>query len=170
MLLYFSGWPACGAAFYGEWFARRFDFHHVDLDNNAGDDGDVRGLTKKLDATRGAALAQRLYKKYPRWVVTERAPTDDLDRLDALMSVGFSLWFLLARSESLSRQRWLMLEREVDPEVRPAAWEREADAIRSNARRLRPYFRDRCIETLNTGLVLMDGDELAARVGVLVTK
>jgi hypothetical protein len=147
--------------------ARRFDFHHVDLDS--GDASDVHAQWEKLVPGRGPAFAERLRKKHARWVLTGRAPTDNLPRLEALRAGGFSLWFLLARTESLSRQRWLLLERERDPEIRPVAWDKQADAIRSNARALRPFFRDHCIETLNASLELLDGDELAVRLGLKAT-
>jgi hypothetical protein len=166
MLLFISGWPACGESHYGEWLARRFDFQHLDLDGDPAEASELHVLWTKLVPTRGPAFAAKLQKKHPRWVLTGRAPTDDLERLEALRAGGFSLWFLLARTESLSRQRWLLLEREKDPETRPVVWEKQADAIRSSARALRPFFRDHCIETLNAGLELMDGDALAARLGV----
>jgi hypothetical protein len=60
----------------------------------------------------------------------------------------------------------LKLEREVDPNAKPAAWKRLADAIRSSARGLRPYFRNQCIETLDGACELLDGDEVAARIGL----
>jgi hypothetical protein len=166
MLLFISGWPACGETHYGEWLARRFDFQHLDLEVDPADASELHTQWAKLVPAKGPAFAARLQKKHPRWVLTGRAPTDNLPRLEALRAGGFSLWFLLARTESLSRQRWLLLEREKDPEVRPVGWEKQADAIRGSARALRPFFRDHCIETLNAGLELLDGDALAARLGV----
>jgi hypothetical protein len=169
MLLFLSGWPACGAAFYGEWFAQYCDFRHLDFHENGQGSAEMHALWEKLTPSRGTAFAQRLLKQHPRWVLTAPAQTENLPRLEALREGGFSMWFLMARAEPLSRQRWLMQEREFDPEVRPLDWERQANAIRSRARELRPFFRDHCIETLNAGLQLMTGNAVAERIGVATT-
>lgn len=166
MLIFLSGWPACGDTFYGEWLASRYDFQHVDLDVDPANATGLHEQYAKLRPPRAPAFAAALRKKHPRWVLTGRIPTNDFVQLEALQAAGFSLWFLLAKTEGLSRQRWLMLERERDPEVRPVAWEKQADAIRGSARGLRPFFRDHCIETLNSAGELMDGDTLAARLGL----
>jgi hypothetical protein len=98
--------------------------------------------------------------------VTKRAPIADLTLLEALQATDFSLWFFLPRTEALSRQRWLASEREANPTIQPSAWTRQADAIRSSARHLRPFFRDRCIETLCSTGELLDAEELATRLGI----
>jgi hypothetical protein len=59
-LLFISGWPACGETHYGEWLARRFDFHHVDLDS--ADASDLHSHWEKLVPARGPAFAERLQK------------------------------------------------------------------------------------------------------------
>lgn len=167
MLLFFSGWPACGESYYGEWLASRYDFIHLDLEGDHGREPELREQCEKLTPARAPAFAARLRKQHPRWVITRPATGELLPRLEALRAADFSLWFFLPRADGLSRQRWLMHERERDPEVRPLAWERQAAAIRSHAREMRPYFRDHCVQTLDTAGELLDGDALAARVGVV---
>lgn len=166
MLLFLSGWPACGQAHYGEWLVTHYDFQHLDLEIPAADSSELHDLWEKHLPGKAPALAAKLLKRHPRWVVTGGAPTDNLPNLEALRAAGFSLWFLLPRSESLSRQRWLQIEREKDPAARPTPWEKQADAIRSSARQLRPFFRDHCITTLNGVAELLDGDALAAQLGI----
>lgn len=164
MFIFLTGWPACGASFYGDWLAERFDFRHFDAEDSASP-ARLQTAWEQLTPSRAKSFADALREQHPRWVVSAAAPTGNLRRLEALRAAGFSLWFLLPHTESLSRQRWLVLEREYDPETRPTAWEKQADAIRGKARELRPFFRDCCIETLNAGLELLDADALAARIG-----
>lgn len=165
-LLFISGWPACGETFYGEWLATGYDFRHVSLEAGRWDDSEWSGLWRETDTDQAVMLSSQLQEKHPRWVLTSPAPIEDLSRLEVMKAAGFSLWFLLARREELSRQRWLKLEREVDPNANPAAWKRLADAIRKSARGLRPHFRNQCIETLSGTGELLDGDELATRIGL----
>lgn len=166
MLLFLSGWPACGETAYGEWLATSCNFRHIDLESDRSHDPEWTEQWRRLSPERARSFASYLQKKHPRWVLTGQVPADDLPRLESLQAAGFALWFLQARSEGLSRQRWLMLEREIDPAVRPLAWEKQADAIRSSARQLRPIFRDRCVTTLRSVTELMDGAEFATHIGV----
>jgi len=166
MLFYLTGWPACGETHYGEWLAAHHDFRHLDLEREAANGSDWHQRWETLTPAKAADFAARLRKQHPRWVVTSRVPTGDLTQLEALAAAGFSLWFFLAHTEGVSRQRWLALERETDPDAGPLPWKKQADAIRSSARGLRPFFRNRCVETLNGSGELLDGSELATRLGL----
>jgi hypothetical protein len=164
-LFFLTGWPACGPAHYGEWLVARRDFQHLDLDAM----DTVASAASKLwtrhvpgDVPAFVAALRRLH---PRWVITAADPVAHLPHLEELSAAGFELWFLQARTESVSRLTWLQQERAFNPDVRPAVWERQAGAIRSHARKLRPFFRNRCVTTLDTTSGLMDGGELAGLIG-----
>ncbi len=167
MLLFITGWPACGQSFYGEWLAAHHGFRHIDLDQPLGDPDGFRNLWEERLPGRAGELAAALGKQHPRWVATGEIPVEHLDNLAPLAAAGFNLWFLLPRTESVSRLTWLQRERELDADVRPTAWDKQASAIRGSARRLRPFFRDHCVTTLNAAHELMDAAEFAAHVGVL---
>lgn len=166
MLFYLSGWPACGAAHYGEWLAAHRGFRHLDLEREADKASDWHQRWNDLTPAKAADFATRLRKQHARWVVTSRIPTGDLAQLKALQTAGFSLWFFLAHTDGVSRQRWLALEREIDPDASPLAWKKQVDAIRNSARGLRPFFRNQCVETLNNSGELLDAAELAVRLGL----
>lgn len=166
MLFYLTGWPACGEAHYGDWLANHRDFRHLDLAREAESGTEWHLLWEKLTPKRAADFKARLRKQHPRWVVTGRVPTGDLTQLEGLQAAKFSLWFFLPHTESVSRQQWLAQEREVDPNAGPIGWKKQADAIHSSARGLRPFFRNQCVETLNGSGQLLDAAELAARLGL----
>jgi hypothetical protein len=167
VLLFLSGWPACGMHYYGEWLATHHDFRHLDLECLPSQRSELHALWEKSVPARASALAERLLKMHPRWVVTAKAPTDGPAQLEPLQAAGFDLWFLLPRTDAVSRQQWLVHEKEKNPEARGSGWDQQADAIRKAARGLRPYFRDRCVQTLSGVGELMDGDALAARMGIV---
>lgn len=165
-LLFLTGWPACGIAEFGSWLAQRRGYRHLDLEETHPADGAWRAMWYQHLPDKAEALARDLLNEAERWVVTAEHPADQLPHLGPLRDAGFGLWFLQPRMEGYARQRWQARERELDPAVKPAGWDKLADAIRKNARALRPHFRDRCVEALAAdGQV--DFEALAAIVGAL---
>lgn len=165
-LTFLAGWPACGEASYGEWLATHRNFRHLDLASDSPAEAAQRSQWEQLCPATAEAFRDDLVSAHPRWVLTTPAPVASAEQLTALKKAGFSLWFLLARTEGLSRQQWLADQREANGDSRPLAWARRAEAIRKQARELRPLFRDRCIETLCGLGDRMSEPELCARIGV----
>jgi hypothetical protein len=168
-LLFLTGWPACGQAFYGEWLASAHGFHNVNLDEDSSDESELRILWRRYLPRRAPALIKHLLKSNSRWVVTGSAPAEHLDHLSSLQAAGFHLWFLQPRDESLSRLTWLRTEREFDEKAPASGWQKRADAIRQQARQLRPFFRDRCITTLLRVGELMPVEELSSLLSISPT-
>lgn len=165
-LLLLTGWPACGEAFYADWLERNRDFRHLDL--NGDNPGDAAALRRweEFDESDASGFILGLRRQHPRWVLTHAAPVPRMKRLPALRACGFELWFLLPRTEPLSRIQWLSEQRDSDSGVKSSDWAKRAEAIRAAGRELRPHFRDRCIETLLGSDELLSGDEFAVRVGL----
>ena len=162
---FLTGWPACGAAEFGAWLAEHRGFAHLNLEDDSSRDADLREAWARLLPDAAGELVATLRARGDQWVVTAGSPADQFAHLAALRDAGFNLWFLQPHQDGLSRQRWLAQERERDPGVKSQTWDRMADAIRRKARDLRPFFRDRCIQTLVTeGLI--DGEAFAKAIGL----
>lgn len=164
-LLFLAGWPACGETFYGKCLAERYDLRHIDLEEETSGYEKAIALWKYPTPSQPDALTNHLLQMHPRWVLTGRAPTGEMSKLTALQAAGFSLWFLLARREEFSRHRWVLLEPETDPAARTNEWRKQAAAIRSSARNLRPFFRNQCVETLVGADELLNVEEVATKLG-----
>lgn len=167
MLIFLSGWPACGQTYYGEWLAEHHGFMHLDLDASASAATEWHDKWERLLPDQAPALARHLRERNPNWVITGENPPDHLRVLGALQAADFQLWFLLPRSETLCRQTWINRERELGMDVEVREWERRAANIRKNARALRPFFRDRCLTTLKDVGRWTDGAEFAVLTGVV---
>lgn len=147
-MLFLTGWPACGLAEFGAWLAEHRGFQHLDLDDDDPEHRDLRSAWDQHLPASAPRLIRTLHARGDRWVITGERPADHLPCLGALREAGVSVWFLQPQLEGHSRQRWLARAREDDPEAKPAAWDKLADAIRRNARELRPHFRNRCVDAL----------------------
>ncbi len=113
-----------------------------------------------------AKFVAALKKKHGDWVLTWGTTPHSMPHLDALRAEGFEGWFLLPGNEQRLRQEWMLRAKETNPDVKPGTWERQRDAIKKGARDLRRFFRDRCIETINSHGERMPCEELANRMGV----
>ncbi len=147
-LLFLTGWPACGLSDFGAWLEVHRGYKHLDLDDDSPAEHELREAWARLLPKSPGRLLGELRARADRWVVTGENPADHLPYLGVLREAGFGVWFLQPRMEGHSRQRWLARERELDPATKSAAWDRLADAIRKNARELRPHFRNRCVDAL----------------------
>lgn len=166
MLLLVSGWPACGKREFARWLEENRDFRHLDLAEPESFGGELLTLWESLDADSAPAFAKALLKRHPDWILTWGAPAGCIPRMEALRAAGFDGWFFLPGTEQRSRLEWLQRERANDPDIRPSAWDHIATEIRKGARDLRRFFRDRCIETLNSRGERLSNEELAERLGV----
>lgn len=147
-VLFLTGWPACGLAEFGAWLADHRGFQHLDLDDESLEHRDLRAAWHRHLPASGLRLIRELRARGDRWVITGERPADHLPYLGASREAGVSVWFLQPQLEGHSRQRWLALAREENREIKPSAWDKLADAIRRNARELRPHFRNRCVDAL----------------------
>jgi hypothetical protein len=147
-VLFLTGWPACGIAELGAWLAEHRGHRHLDLDDDSGRDRELREAWAALLPDSAPRLIRELRAHAKRWVITGERPADHLPYLGALSAAGVGLWFLQPQLDGHSRQHWLARERLLNAEARAGAWDKLADAIRRNARELRPHFRNRCIPTL----------------------
>jgi hypothetical protein len=169
-MLFLTGWPECGQAVYGEWLAANSGFRHLNLDLPVSERGEAGRLWEEHVPAGIARFVTGLRKTHARWVITDSDPVRHLPIFGALREAGFELWFLMARTEALSRSCWQQRTREADPSARPGDWLKLAGTIRGSARELRPYFRDRCITTLATSRELLDMAAFAAQIGIATSR